>query len=217
MGGRIIKVCGMREPENIRQLAMLDIDLMGFIFYPASSRYVLDDKECIDAICRCGKRRVGVFVNETVENMLNKAETYKLNYLQLHGNETPEVCNEVRQHGYSVIKVFSVALEDDLKNAGDYVESSDYFLFDTKCSGYGGSGKRFDWSILDKYTGNLPFLLSGGLAPGCTADIGRLTHPLFAGVDINSGFELSPALKDVVKIQDFAAEVRHIWRGNNIV
>ena len=204
----------MREPENVRQLAMLDIDLMGFIFYPASSRYVSDDKESIDAIRECGKRKVGVFVNDTPENMLSKAEVYKLNYLQLHGNETPEVCDEVRRHGYSVIKVFSVASEDDLKHTGDYTECSDYFLFDTKCSGYGGSGRRFDWSVLDKYTGNLPFLLSGGLAPGCAADIGRLTHPLFAGVDINSGFEMFPAVKDVVEIQAFVAEVRHIWHDN---
>ncbi|MDR1116274.1 MAG: phosphoribosylanthranilate isomerase, partial [Tannerella sp.] len=189
----IIKVCGMREPENVRRLEMLDVDIIGFIFYPGSSRYVADG----GAIPAVGKKKAGVFVNETPEKMSDCARRYRLDYIQLHGNESPETCDVMRRQGYSVIKAFPVAVEEDFKLTADYAHCVDYFLFDTKCANYGGSGKRFDWLLLDGYRGNTPFLLSGGLTPDCADDVRRLNHPAFAGIDLNSGFETSPAVKDI--------------------
>ena len=204
----IIKVCGMREPQNVHDVEALDVDLLGFIFYPKSSRYVGDDGKSIELISECVKPKVGVFVNETFDSISDKAELYKLNYLQLHGNETPDLCEKLRQRGYSVIKAFSIASACDFGNTGDYLDCCDYFLFDTKCTGYGGSGRRFDWSLLDEYKGRMPFLLSGGLTPDCCEDLTRITHSEFAGVDLNSGFETSPAVKDVDKLNIFINRIR---------
>ena len=205
----------MREPENIREVEMLDVDCLGFIFYDKSPRYVPENQEYIEAIRHCKKNKVGVFVNETLEKMLYKGKLFQLNALQLHGNETPEMCGLLRQNGYSVIKTFSITSIVDFQQPIDpfqqterYRNCCDYFLFDTQCAGYGGSGKRFDWSLLDAYQGDTPFLLSGGLTPDCAADIKRLNHPRFAGIDLNSGFELHPAMKDTVKLKDFIRKAR---------
>ena len=199
----IIKVCGLREPENIRSIEKLEVDWLGFIFYAPSPRFAPAISENVEAIRECTKRTVGVFVNESLENMLAKGKLYRLKILQLHGNETPGVCNELRQNNFLVIKAFSIASTTDLYPTECYHHCCDYFLFDTKYTGYGGSGKRFDWSLLDAYQGETPFLLSGGLTPDSYADILQLHHPQFAGIDLNSGFELSPALKDVSRIKKF--------------
>lgn len=203
-----IKVCGMRSPENIRRIETLDIDYMGFIFYHGSPRRVFGDDECLHAIRLCAKRKVGVFVNEALEQMLEMADLYRLDMLQLHGDESPETCIALQQSGYSVIKAFSVASVEDFGKTGDYPDCIDYFLFDTKCAGYGGSGKRFDWSLLESYTGNVPFLLSGGLTPDSMHDVCLLEHARFAGIDLNSGFEISPAIKDVGKLEKFIGGIR---------
>jgi len=208
----------MREPENLRDVEMLDIDCIGFIFYDKSPRYVPENQEYIEAIRRCKKNKAGVFVNEALEKMLYKSKLFQLNALQLHGNETPEMCCLLRQNGYSVIKTFSitsvvdpqqpVTSVDPFQQTESYRNCCDYFLFDTQCTGYGGSGKRFDWSLIDAYQGDTPFLLSGGLTPDCATDIKRLNHPRFAGIDLNSGFELYPAIKDVALLNDFIEKVR---------
>ncbi|MDR1381715.1 MAG: phosphoribosylanthranilate isomerase [Tannerella sp.] len=200
----LIKVCGMRDPENLRRLEALDVDLAGFIFYPKSPRYVSPE----GGIPETGKKKAGVFVDEQPETLLGIAARYRLDYVQLHGNESPRTCEALRTAGYSVIKVFPVATEADLRRTADYPSCADYFLFDTKCVGYGGSGRRFDWSLLDEYRGNTPFLLGGGLTPDCADDIKRLNHPMFSGIDLNSGFETSPAMKDIVKLNGFVREIR---------
>ena len=202
----IIKVCGMREQENIRDVETLDVDFLGFIFYSKSSRYV--DAKSLEAIRKCTKPKVGVFVNEVFGDILDKAKLYNLDYLQLHGNETSDLCGELQQRGYSIIKAFSIASADDFKSVGDYSDCCDYFLFDTKCAGYGGSGQRFDWSLIDEYKGSVPFLLSGGLNSDCCEDLIRLNHDKFAGIDLNSGFEASPAMKDVGRLRDFIESIR---------
>ena len=206
----LIKVCGLREPENLREVEMLDVDCLGFIFYEKSSRYVPEKQGYIEAIRQCKINKVGVFVNETVEKMLYKSELFQLNHIQLHGNEAIEVCHVLREKGYIVIKAFAVTIDEKtaLQQTERYENCCDFFLFDTQCAGYGGSGKRFDWSLLDAYQGETPFLLSGGLTPDCVPDIKRLKHPLFAGIDLNSGFELYPAMKDVGKLNRFIREVR---------
>ena len=198
----------MREPENIKDVEALDVDFLGFIFYSGSPRYVGDSRESLEIIRGCLKPKVGVFVNETFDNIINKTELCKLDYLQLHGNETPDLCGELQQRGYSVIKSFSIETADDFKITENYSGCCDYFLFDTKCTGYGGSGQRFDWSLLDEYKGQTPFLLSGGLAPDCAGDIKQLKHPMFIGIDLNSGFEISPAKKDIDKLKKIINHVR---------
>ncbi|MDR1524819.1 MAG: phosphoribosylanthranilate isomerase [Tannerella sp.] len=206
----IIKVCGMRVPENIRDIGTLDIDIMGFIFYPGSPRYVSENDAGRDAILAAGKKKAGVFVNETPEKLNGCARRYRLDYIQLHGNESPGTCETLKKQGYSVIKAFPVAAKADFKLTENYSCCVDYFLFDTKCVGYGGSGKRFDWHLLDEYKGDTPFLISGGLTPDCVDDIRLLNHPLFSGIDLNSGFETSPAVKDSVKLKDFICKIRSL-------
>lgn len=208
MGRLKIKVCGMRDPENIGYVESLDVDFLGFVFYSGSPRAIQQTEGSLTAICGCIKPKVGVFVNETLEYILDKAELYQLDYIQLHGDEAPALCCELQKRGYSVIKAFSIASAGDLKCTENYSDCSDYFLFDTKCASFGGSGKRFNWSLLNEYKGNIPFLLSGGLTPDCICDISQLEHLMFAGIDLNSGFELSPAMKDTEKLKNFIAGIR---------
>ncbi|MDR3142878.1 MAG: phosphoribosylanthranilate isomerase [Tannerellaceae bacterium] len=209
----IVKVCGMRHPGNIRQVASIDINWIGFIFYRKSPRFLfLDHKEMDDelpAACR-QPERVGVFVNASVEEMIETALQYKLDYLQLHGNESPDVCHTLYKRGYSLIKAFSIATENDLIQTKAYEDKAAYFLFDTKCEGYGGSGKRFDWAVLSSYTGKTPFLLSGGITPGSMEDVRQFQHPRLCGIDLNSGFETEPGRKDADKINSFVKEIRTI-------
>lgn len=217
----IIKVCGMRDPRNIREVAALPIHWIGFIFYPKSRRFIgqspmkqltvdsgqLTVKDRLSQLstahCQLSTKKVGVFVNASVESMMEVATTYQLDYLQLHGNESPEVCHTLRKRGYSLIKAFPISTKEDLEQTKEYEDRVDYFLFDTRCEGYGGSGKRFDWSILADYKGDTPFLLSGGICPEDAEAIRNIRHPRFAGIDLNSGFEIEPGLKDIEKLRTF--------------
>ena len=159
--------------------------------------------------CQLSTKKVGVFVNATIESMMEKASTYKLDYLQLHGNESPEDCHTLQKRGYSLIKAFPIATKEDFEKTREYEGRVDYFLFDTRCEGYGGSGKRFDWSILTEYKGETPFLLSGGIRPENAEAIRNFRHPRFAGIDLNSGFEIEPGLKDVDKLKNFIQQILH--------
>ena len=206
----IIKVCGMREGDNIRALEKLDIDWMGFIFYAGSPRYVPDEDELLYAIQSCSKIKVGVFVNEKQEEIIRKIAKYQLDYVQLHGDETPDFCSKLKEEGYAVIKAFSISSEADLSQTLAYEPFADYFLFDTKGSGYGGTGKRFDWTVLEAYRGNVPFLLSGGIGPEHVYELQAFQHPLMVGIDLNSRFEVSPALKNLVDIERFSVHIRLI-------
>lgn len=205
-----IKICGMREAENIRAVQGLDIDWMGFIFYPRSPRFVPDDEAYAVAIRHCTKPKVGVFVNAGSDEMIAKATRYGLDYLQLHGNESPATCKSLQQQGYRVIKAFPVATADDLAQTAAYETCARYFLFDTKTDVHGGSGKRFDWTTLSHYHGPTPFLLSGGIRPENLPDLLRFRHPQMAGIDLNSGFETAPALKDVGRLETFILPFRNL-------
>ncbi|MDR3193656.1 MAG: phosphoribosylanthranilate isomerase [Tannerella sp.] len=204
-----IKVCGMRDAENIRAVERLDIDWMGFIFYPRSPRCVPDEEPYAEAIRRCTKTKVGVFVNAGREEMEDKASRYGLSCLQLHGSESPVLCEALRQQGYCVVKAFSVAEAGDLMLADAYASHADYFLFDTKGDVYGGSGKSFDWRALDAYRGETPFLLGGGIHPASLCELRRLAHPRMAGIDVNSGFETAPALKDIARLEAFINQFKN--------
>ena len=200
----IIKVCGMREPENIRAIEQAGADWMGFIFFPQSVRHVSHRPEYLPEQCR----RIGVFVNESSENILLKAQEFGLHHIQLHGRETPEQCRKLKTAGLGIVKVFSIARESDLRPVGCYEGICDYFLFDTACSGYGGSGKTFNWNILQAYRGKTPFLLSGGLRPGSLSSLLQFKHEQWAGIDLNSGFETAPALKDAAAVHTFINQLK---------
>ena len=149
----IVKVCGMRDTENIREAEALGINLMGFIFWPKSSRFVSERP----AYLPNRVKRVGVFVNEDIETVKSLSDEYNLDYIQLHGHESPEY---VAQMERPVIKAISVNDRDDIATYKAYEDVVEYFLFDTKCLSVGGSGKQFDWSILQRYHGSVPFLPS---------------------------------------------------------
>jgi phosphoribosylanthranilate isomerase len=197
-----LKVCGMRDSSNIAELAGLKPDFMGFIFYPPSKRFAgeLDEK----ALAELGNeiKRVGVFVNAPVNEIIEKVKKYRLDAVQLHGDEMPEVCSILKENGLTVIKVFSVA--DTLpENLNEYKPYVDYFLFDTKTEGYGGSGKKFSWEVLKDYDNEIPLILSGGIGPDSADEIRNLKGLNLYGVDINSRFETEPGLKDVKLVEDF--------------
>ena len=173
-------------------------------YHPQSARYVSHRPEYLPEQCH----RIGIFVNESSENILLKAQEFGLHHIQLHGRETPEQCRKLKATGLGVIKVFSIAQESDLQSAGCYEGVCDYFLFDTACSGYGGSGKPFTWNILQAYRGKTPFLLSGGLRPGSLSLLLQFKHEQWAGIDLNSGFETAPALKDAAAIHTFINQLK---------
>lgn len=201
----IIKICGMRQTENIRQVEQLGADWMGFIFYPSSPRYVSE----LPSYLPRKQKRVGVFVNAEKSFILEHVKLFQLDLLQLHGNETPSYCSEIREATHiPVIKAFGVAEETDFMTICTYENYADYFLFDTPCSTAGGSGKAFDHSLLNHYQGHTPFLLSGGLGPDDTKEINDFKHPAFAGIDLNSRFELQPALKSVEKLHSFLSKIK---------
>ena len=201
----LIKICGMTEAENIRQVEELGVDLIGFIFYPYSPRCVCE----LPAYLPLRAGRVGVFVNEHKENVLMYADRFGLEYVQLHGNETPDYCHAIQNSGLHVIKTFSIATGKDLAAISSYEGLCNYYLFDTKCPQFGGSGNQFDWSLLQRYRGTTPFLLSGGLNLYSAKAIRQFRHPRFAGIDLNSRFEIRPGVKDVERIRQFIHQIKN--------
>ncbi len=201
----LIKVCGMRDPQNVAEVGALSgLSMMGFIFYAPSPRFVGESTPLTPE----GVKRVGVFVNASTEEIMERVERHSLDVVQLHGSESVAQCEELRAKGLEVFKAISVADRADVEVATKYDGVVDYLLFDTKCKGHGGSGVRFDWSVLDGYCGETPFLLSGGIDESVAADILALSHKAFAGVDLNSRFELSPAQKDVERLGKFMEEIK---------
>ena len=202
----IIKVCGMREPENIRAVEALGIDLMGFIFWPPSSRYVGEKPSYLPRNCR----RVGVFVDAALPDILAAVEDFRLDGVQLHGHETPDAIAALKAHlpGVRIVKSLAVAGPEDLEQAEAYADVCDAFLFDTKGKLPGGNGRQFDWSVLQRYRGRLPFLLSGGIGPDDAQRIRAFDVPGCIGIDLNSRFETAPGLKDVDALRTFIETVR---------
>ena len=285
----LIKVCGMRDAQNIREVATLGVNLIGLIFYPKSPRYVesisldagiipdyssltpdplpegegrnmLDkqlkaeetkgetrNKQPVSAQLKSTQSKapfnkvttplslgegqggeavhggeavqggeaaipkfVGVFVDDMPQNIVTAVYNYHLSYVQLHGDESPVMIDNLRRTlvpdivpQIKIIKAISVSSAEDLKRCEQYEGHVDLFLFDTKCKGYGGSGQKYDWSVLEAYTGQTPFLLSGGIGPD---DIDRLRdfhHPQCVGIDLNSKFETAPGMKDAEMLKKF--------------
>ena len=205
----LVKVCGMREPKNIEKVAQLGVDMMGFIFYPKSPRFAFQsvDRTAADKnVCR-----VGVFVNESVELISDKIQLFDLNAVQLHGNESRELCEQLHEQNglLKVIKAISVSTAGDIQKYKEYVGAVDYFLFDTKCKTVGGSGQQFDWQVLENYDGDVPFILSGGIGPEDVERIRNFHHPKCIGIDLNSKFEMEPGLKDVEMLKTFLENIEN--------
>lgn len=198
----------MREPKNIEQVAQLGVDMMGFIFYPKSPRYVnyvLARSDADRKVCR-----VGVFVNDSIHEILDKIHSFSLNAVQMHGSESRELCEQLREANgdIKIIKAISVSNVGDIQKYKEYVGAVDYFLFDTKCKTVGGSGQQFDWQVLDEYDGDVPFLLSGGIGPEDAFRIRTFHHSQCVGIDLNSRFEIEPGIKDVEKLNKFLNEIK---------
>ena len=223
----------MRDAQNIREVSQLGVDMIGMIFYPKSPRYVemqsshagiIPDyaKEDIEASDSSGSSsesvstsskspaRVGVFVDDMVQNIVTRVVNYHLDYVQLHGNEPREMCENLRltlepdiRPGIKIIKAISVSDASDIQKYKEYVGAVDLFLFDTKCKTVGGSGQQFDWQVLEQYDGEIPFLLSGGIGPEDASRLHAFHHPKCIGIDLNSRFEIEPGVKDVEKLKGF--------------
>ena len=189
----------MRDAENILQVASLRPDYMGFIFYPKSPRFTGSDFRIPEGFPPFIKR-VGVFVDEKNETIEQLAIQHKLTHLQLHGHESPAHCGELKAKGYVTIKVFSVSDDFDFKATRAYRDVADYFLFDTKGKFYGGNAQTFNWQILQRYDQQVPFFLSGGITPENVSGILALHDMNLHAIDVNSGVEKAPGVKDLDKL-----------------
>ncbi len=192
----------MREADNIREVEALGIDMMGFIFWPKSSRYVSQRPDYLPKRVK----RVGVFVDEEPEQVRRLAGEYGLDYIQLHGHEMPEVISYLRTPALPhprIIKAFNISTAEDLLLTQPYEGLVDYFLFDAKGKSVGGNGEKFNWDVLEAYQGSTPFLLSGGIGPDDAERVNAFYHPKCIGIDLNSRFELTPGLKDIAKLREF--------------
>ncbi len=199
----LIKVCGMREPANILAVATtIRPDYMGFIFYLPSPRNITNLHPEVIAQIAAATKPTGVFVNASLEEIAAKTQYYGLQAVQLHGTESPDFCRKCKEKlSIEVLKAFSVATQEDLIAINNYDKAIDFALLDTKGRHAGGNGVAFDWGILKDYTAATPFFLSGGISAENWAEVQHLTYPKMVGVDVNSKFEVSPALKDVEKLK----------------
>ncbi len=190
-----LKVCGNRD--NIVEVASLNPDYMGFIFYEPSPRHVGVDFKM--PVLPKSIKKVGVFVNEEVEVIKKLAAKFKLDFVQLHGHESVEDCRVLKELGVGVIKVFSIDTIFDFDTTMLYEGAADYFLFDTKGKFYGGNAIPFDWNLLTNYHQRVPFFLSGGLSLENIFAVNNLSTMNLHAIDVNSGVEDSPGLKNIVK------------------
>lgn len=200
----MLKICGMKFPENIREIEQVRPDWMGFIFYPRSPRFIadlspLDMPESVNT--------VGVFVNESIAFVREKVQQYNLSAVQLHGHESPEYCADLSGLDIPVWKAFGVDDEFDFQVCLAYSPYCKYFLFDTKSQQFGGSGKVFSWEKLSDYHGDTPFFLSGGISPANMSFLPSFSHPRLAGIDVNSGFEDYPGFKNFSKLNLLKSEI----------
>lgn len=203
-----IKVCGMTDPLNAGMISELQVDYLGFIFYPGSKRYVGSEPD--DSLFRDLPGRIfktGVFVNEDPEVVVDYMRRYDLDIVQLHGDETAEYCRSLSLKGIKIIKAFKVNEAIDFRKCNDFTEYCDFFLFDKESDTGGGSGEKFDWALLENYRSGKPFFLSGGIGPEDAGSILRHQHKDMIAIDINSRFESRPGFKDVAAIEKFIREI----------
>lgn len=205
-----IKICGLKYTENINEILGLNPDYIGFIFHKNSPRYVGDNFICdIDT----GKTdKVGVYVNHEKDFIVNTSSKIGAKHVQLHGSETPELCQSLKNEGLIVIKAFQIDNNFDFNKLTQYKDSVNYFLFDTKTKNYGGSGKKFDWTLLKNYNGEIPFILSGGIGPNdalALIENKEIKKLKIHAIDINSKFENAAALKDINALNHFISTIKN--------
>jgi phosphoribosylanthranilate isomerase len=202
-----LKICGMKLPENIQSVITLKPDYLGFIFFRESKRFVDGLTPSFVKNLPAGIRRTGVFVNEELNRVAQLAVLYGLNAVQLHGEEPAKYCIALKgllaDAGIELIKAFGVDEHFDFNSVNAYASVVDYFLFDTQTPDHGGSGKTFNWSLLNNYILNKPYFLSGGISLESAEQLKKINDPRLYAIDINSRFELAPGLKDIDKLKDF--------------
>lgn len=203
-----VKVCGLTQLIQIRELVALKVDFLGFIFYKKSPRFVLNHLSLNEIAKINHKGKVGVFVNESVEKIIEISENADLNFIQLHGDENEEYVLRLRQRLNKNIKIIKVARignqhPNELQEAiNKHPSTINYLLFDTDSNAFGGTGKTFDWNVLNEIKISIPYFLSGGISLENADDINNLSQKPFA-LDINSKFEVEPGIKDLEKINKF--------------
>ncbi|WP_420147330.1 phosphoribosylanthranilate isomerase [Spirosoma sp.] len=206
-----IKVCGLRDADNLKEIAALAPDFVGFIFYDQSPRFVGEDldEEVVKSLPK-SIRKVGVFVNASPDYILRSVRKYDFQYVQLHGNETPEYCRSLRNRGINIIKAFRVDESFNFSMLNNFKAQCDFFLFDAKGDQPGGNGVAFDWSILKRYDGEKPFFISGGIGLDNLDQLAQLKGMKLYGVDVNSQVEIAPGVKDVTKVKELIDRVRPV-------
>ncbi len=197
-----IKICGMKFLENILEVGALLPDFMGFIFWEKSSRYFDSEIPMLPKTIK----KVGVFVDESFEIIVSKIDKHKLDCIQLHGNETVEFCQKIKELPIEIIKVFSIKDNFDFEILNEFESVCDYFLFDTKGELPGGNGTTFDWNLLKKYPSNIPFFLSGGIGIEEINLLKDMNLPIY-GIDVNSKFETQPGLKNTELLKSFQSQI----------
>lgn len=201
-GKKLVKVCGINRKKNLQQVGLINIDMIGINLYMDSPRYIGNLSITINP----NIKRVGVFVEPSIWEMQQYIDDCRLDYVQLHGDVSVELCQEI-QSETKVIKVFAIDEDFDFAETAPY-SFCDYFLFDTKSKDHGGSGRKFGWDRLSDYEGEVPFILAGGISPDDSEALLSIDHQQFVGVDINSRFELEPGLKDLNKVEQFVNEIK---------
>ncbi len=206
-----IKVCGLRDAENLKEIAALQPDFIGFIFYDQSPRFVGDDlDETVVKALPKSIRKVGVFVNASPDFIHRSVKKYDFQYVQLHGTETPDYCRSLRNRGINIIKAFRVNESFNFSMLNNYKAQCDFFLFDAKGEQLGGNGITFDWQILSRYDNEKPFFISGGIGLDNLDELMALKVIKPYGVDINSQVETEPGVKDVAKVKELIDRLRPI-------
>jgi phosphoribosylanthranilate isomerase len=203
-----IKVCGLKYPENVTDVAALEPDYVGFVFYGPSPRYAGELQTDTTASIDPSIKKTAVFVNETALKINELIARYNFDAVQLHGTEDADFCASIRKNTV-VIKTFGMSDTFDFSVLESYMGKVDYFLFDTKTIIHGGSGKSFNWTLLNNYKLEVPFFLSGGISLDNLDELKNISHPQFYGVDLNSRFETSPGLKDVARLQKAFDMIKH--------
>jgi phosphoribosylanthranilate isomerase len=206
-----LKVCGMRDADNLKDIAALGPDYIGFIFYDQSPRFVGDtlDETLVKSLPR-SIRKVGVFVNASPDYILRMVKKYDFQYVQLHGTETPEFCRSLRNRGINIIKAFRIDDSFNFSMLNNFKAQCDFFLFDAKGDQPGGNGVTFDWNILSRYDNEKPFFISGGIGLSNVDQVNLLKGFKLYGVDVNSQVETSPGVKDVAKVKEILSYLRPI-------
>ena len=213
-----LKVCGLTKMDQIQELISLNVDFLGFIFYEKSPRFVLNHLSLVEISEINHQGKVGVFVNETVEKILEISEKSNLNFIQLHGDEDEEFIKRLRQSlskNIKIIKVIRIGndfekFKNEISKISNLKSQISNLLFDTDSKAFGGTGKTFDWQILNEIEIPIPYFLSGGISLENIHQLSTINQQPLA-LDINSKFETEPGIKNLEKIKNFTQIVKKIY------